>query len=323
MKENISKFAILVFLFFLWTNASSASATKWQSMLERNGVPSTYWEKYLPNVSRNEYAKTVKKFLSATGQETESTEEGEDEDDIKVEEGKYPLPETSGKIAKEQHLWLKSGQSAASHYEMTNTPSSCRNGMAGGFGAFGPLGYGDRKEEKYYITMRWGYADWVEPESDLAGALSKTAQTLTVENGKDFAKSGFVKIENEYVKYSSRSKDKLKGLRRGYKSVPASHEKNDGVKQVYRYKGGQWERLTRTLRIDKSKKKWFKEKKVLVENERTGKKVVTSILESGPAIWTNRVGGLSPEAFEAIGAKNNEECTFSYVDEDTKLGKVK
>ena len=60
--------------------------------------------------------------------------------------------------------------------------------------------------------------------------------------------------------------------------------------------------MTRALHANGDKKDWYKKEKVLVTNERNGKKVVASILESGPAIWTNRVGGLSPEAFEAIDA---------------------
>ena len=193
--------------------------------------------------------------------------------------------------------------------------------MAGGYGAFGPLEKGDKSEEKYYVTMRWGYADWIEPESELGGDLSKSATSLTLDDADDFAKSGYVKIGSEYVRYSSKSKNKLKGLKRGYKSSKSSHDKNDNARQMYRYKGGQWERVTRALHATIPKEKTgSKREKVLVTNERNGKRVVASILESGPAIWTNRVGGLSPEAFEAIDARNNENCTFQYVDEDTKLG---
>lgn len=292
-------------------------------MLERNGVPIEYWEKCLPKVSRQEYRRVVKIYQVAQGAENTIADSGdENSSEIKNVEGKYPLPAESGKIAREQHLWLKSGQSTSSHYEMTGTLASCRNGMAGGYGAFGPLGTNDRQEEKYYITMRWGYADWLEPESVLDEDVSKSEKSITLKSGADFAKSGYVKIGNEYARYSSKSGSKLKGLKRGYKSSAAVHGKGDSVKQEYRYKGGNWERVTRTLHPDNDKKSWFKKKKVLVKNERNGKKVVASILESGPAIWTNRVGGLSPEAFEAIDAKTNEKCTFQYVDEDTKLGKA-
>lgn len=242
---------------------------------------------------------------------------------VKIIEGKYPLPDVEGKIAKEQHLWLSNKQSASNHYSMTKTPANCRNGTAGGYGAFGPLSKKDAKKEKYYVTMRWGYADWVEPESELKEKIKKGATSLVLKSGKDFPKSGYVKIGNEYIRFSSKKGDKLKGLKRAYRGSAIGHDKGDNVKLVYKYKGGRWKRLTRAVDISKSKKKWFKGKKVLVTNKRNGKKVVASILESGPAIWTERVGGLSPEAFEAIGAKNNEKCEFAFVDEDTDLGKVK
>lgn len=319
-----SVFAAAIFFLLGACLASAAKKSKWQSMLERNGVPQIFWEKYLPKVSRQEYRKSVKNYTkSVEGRApTDAAATGGSNDSIRIVEGKYALPANSGKIALEQHLWLKSNQSAANHYEATDTPSSCRNGMAGGFGSFGPLDKGDGSEEKYYVTMRWGYADWLEPESDTAENVAKEKKTLMLKSGENFPKSGFVKIGDEYIKYASKSGDKLKGLKRGHKSSAASHGKGSSVKLVYNYKGGHWERLTRALRPNAEKKNWFKKKKVLVTNERNGKKVVASILESGPAIWTNRVGGLSPEAFRVIGAKNNEVCDFRYVDEDTKLGEV-
>jgi hypothetical protein len=316
------KVFLILFLFLAIASFSSAAKkSKWQVMLERNGVPSIYWEKYLPKVNRSEYRKAIKDYQNSQSSANENNNGSES--GIKIVEGKYPLPADSGKIAQEQHLWLKKNQSASDHYKMTKTPPSCQNGMAGGYGSFGPLTKNDKEEEKYYVTMRWGYADWVEPESELAENVSENEKSITMKSGEDFAKSGYVKIGKEYLRYSSRSGDKLKGLKRGYKSSPVSHEKGDKIQQVYRYKGGDWERVTRALHTNSEKKDWFKKKKVLVTNERNGKKVVVSILESGPAIWTDRVGGLSPEAFEAIDAKNNEKCTFQYVAEDTKLGEVK
>jgi hypothetical protein len=320
-------FLMLAAIFGVVSFVSAAKKSKWQAMLERNNVPIEFWQKYLPKVSRKEYRKAVENFLnsqSAGGSSPESSGSGNSEGsgEVKIVEGKYPLPASSGKIAKEQHLWLKKDQSTESHYKMSNTPSSCQNGMAGGYGAFGPLDEDDKSEEKYYVTMRWGYVDWVEPESSLDKNISKTEKTITLKSGDDFAKSGFVKIGDEYLKYSSRSGNKLKGLKRGYKSSAASHETGGSVKQEYKYKGGNWERVTRPLHANGDKKDWYKKKKVIVTNERNGKKVVASILESGPAIWTDRVGGLSPEAFAAIDARNNEKCAFQYVDEDTKLGEV-
>ncbi|HBB37031.1 MAG: hypothetical protein UX02_C0002G0236 [Candidatus Moranbacteria bacterium GW2011_GWC1_45_18] len=311
-------FLVLIAIFGIASFSHAAKKSKWQKLLEKNSVPESYWQKYLPKVSRSEYRKAVKKYQGAQN----DAYSGVSGEGVKIIEGKYPLPAESGKIAREQHLWLKKSQSASNHYSMTDTPSSCRNGMAGGYGAFGPLGKSDKEEEVYYVNMRWGYADWIEPESELNENVSKDEKSITLKSGDNFAKSGYVKIGNEYIRYSSKSGDKLKGLKRGYKSSKLSHEKNDSVKQEYRYKGGNWERITRALHLDSDKKNWFKKKKVLVTNEKNGKKVVASILEAGPAIWTNRVGGLSPEAFDAIDAKNNETCTFQYVDEHTKLGKV-
>ena len=243
-------------------------------------------------------------------------------ENIKTITGKYPIPADVGKIAEEQHLWLANKQSSANHYSMTSTPKSCRNGVAPGFGSFGPLSKKDKQEEKYYVTMRWGYAKWVEPESDPKESIGKSDASLTLKSGADFPKSGYVKIGSEYIRYSSKKGDKLKGLKRAYKGSATSHDKSENAKLVYKYKGGQWERLTRPVNIDKSEKKWYKEKKVLVTNGRNGKQVVASILDSGPAIWTDRVGGLSPEAFDAIGAKIDVKCTFAFVDDSTKLGKV-
>lgn len=291
-------------------------------MLERNNVPIVYWQKYLPKVSRGEYRKAIKNYQSAQNTDNNPGNQNNNGQDIKIVEGKYPLPASSGKIAREQHLWLKKDQSAESHYKMTDTPDSCQNGMAGGYGAFGPLDESDKNYEKYYVNMRWEYADWTEPESDLADNLAKDAKSLTLDSADDFSKSGFVKIGDEYLKYSSKSGDKLKGLKRGYKSSASPHDKNDGAKLMYKYKGGGWERVTRALHLNSEKKDWYKKKKVLITNSRNGKRVVASILESGPAVWTNRAGGLSPEVFEAIEARSNETCTFQYVDENTILGPI-
>jgi hypothetical protein len=310
---------VLIAIFGVVSFASAAKKSKWQSLLERNSVPQEYWQRYLPKVSHGEYKKAVKNYQAGqSGSGSSSSSSG----DVDVIDGKYPLPASSGKIAREQHLWLKKNQSASSHYSMTNTSSSNKNGMAGGYGSFGPLDKGDKNYEKYYITMRWGYADWTEPASELKEKLGKSDTSLLLKSADDFPKSGYVKIGSEYIKYSSKQGDKLKGLKRGYKSSAASHDKGDSAKLEYRYKGGEWERVTRALDTSSSQKSWYKKKKVIVTNKRNGKQVVVAILESGPAIWTDRVGGLSPEAFGAIDAKTNENCTFEYVDDDTSLGEI-
>lgn len=45
--------------------AEAAKVTKWQQMLERNGVDRAFWQKYLPKVTRKEYNK-IKKLLKRT-----------------------------------------------------------------------------------------------------------------------------------------------------------------------------------------------------------------------------------------------------------------
>ena len=323
----------------------AGAKTKWQNKLEGRGVPSLFWQKYLPDINRGDYNNAIASYMASlsAGASSGSTNSAntsansssndnssdsndnssDDSSDSNIIKGKYPLPDSSGEIAAEQHLWLSGNQSASKHYKMTNTPKSCQNGMAGGYGAFGTLGSSDKQEEEYYITMRWGYADWTEPASNLTLSLGKNDVSLQLKDASDFPKSGYVKIGSEYLHYSSKSGNKLKGLARGYKSSTHTHSKSDSVKLEYRYEGGQWEQVTRALNINSKKMDWYKEKKVLVTNKRNGKQVVASILDAGPAIWTGRAGGLSPEAFAAIKAKNNEDCTFQYVNTDTKLGPVK
>lgn len=61
---------------------------------------------------------------------------------------------------------------------------------------------------------------------------------------------------------------------------------------------------TRTTNCSNTAKNWHYGKKVIVSNPRTGRKIVTAIGESGPAIWITRergvVSGLSPEATDYI-----------------------
>lgn len=45
------------------SQTAAASKTKWQKMLERNGIDQTIWRKYLPKVTRTEYNK-VKKIMA-------------------------------------------------------------------------------------------------------------------------------------------------------------------------------------------------------------------------------------------------------------------
>lgn len=58
--------------FYSSVNAVQAGTkTKWQKMLEENGVDKTLWEKYLPNISRSEYNKVTGKSFSPAEDEKE------------------------------------------------------------------------------------------------------------------------------------------------------------------------------------------------------------------------------------------------------------
>ncbi len=167
----------------------------------------------------------------------------------------YRIPNTSGKTAREQHLYLGSNEealgrtdaSAAVHYARSGTPSSSQNGMAGGYGAFGSSGSpASIEQERYYINMRWLYCEWYED-------------------------------------------------------------------------GGN----THTRNCSTTAKNWHRHKKVIVTNPSNGRQMILSVEESGPAIWTGRVSGLSPEAMDEIGAVTNSELTYLWaVNQDMRLGRI-
>jgi hypothetical protein len=243
----------------------------------------------------------------------------------------YRIPSTVGKVAKEQHLWLADNQSSEDHYNMTGAAntSAIRNGMAGGFGAFGPLTSADILEEKYYITMRWNYVNWYEARSNLASGISNGNTELVLNNTTDFPSTGYVMIGNEVMTYSGKSGNTLTGLTRGYDGTVTSSY-NAGARVVYVYKyGSAWKAypfksyLNDDANATWVAKNWHKKKKVLVTNPNTGKQLVASVLESGPAIWTGRVAGLSPEAMEALGANTNDTLEYGWVvDQNRSVGPV-
>lgn len=76
------------------------------------------------------------------------------------------IPSISGRTGKEQHIWTSSGEGDdAGHYALTGVPATgpysginTQNGVAG-TGAFGKI---NKDNEKWYITMRWGYCEWYE-----------------------------------------------------------------------------------------------------------------------------------------------------------------
>lgn len=68
---------------------------------------------------------------------------------------------------------------------------------------------------------------------------------------------------------------------------------------------------------------WHKQKRVIVTNPANGKKVVASVLEAGPSIWTGRVAGVSPEAMYALGASTNDNLKYYWaVDQSIPLGLI-
>ncbi|MDO8472094.1 MAG: hypothetical protein Q7S64_03050 [bacterium] len=173
----------------------------------------------------------------------------------------YNIPIDRGKTAKEQHLYLNKAEAdlgrtnagADKHYADSSTPTASRNGMAGGYGAFGSeASPASIDQERYYITMRWNYCEWYEDSGNL----------------DSFGRTG-----------------------------------------------------TYCRNLNSTAKSWHRHKRVIVTNPSNGKQVVVSVEESGPAIWTGRVSGLSPEAMDAVGAVTNTELYYYWAgDQNISLG---
>lgn len=169
----------------------------------------------------------------------------------------YDIPATTGKVGKEQHLYITSGsEDAAAHYSQSGTPSASQNGMAGGYGSFGTSGSpASTDQERYYINMRWNYADWYEDGSAL-----------------------------------------------------------DSFNRP----------MTRTRNLNMTAKNWHRHKKVIVTNPNNSRQVVVSIEESGPAFWTGRVSGLSPEAMAELSASTDDTLTYYWAgNQGMSLGRLR
>jgi len=82
----ISKITKIILVFFIATGiflsstslfsagvAKAASSTKWQKMLERNGIDRLLWQRYLPKVTNKEYNKVKKLIASGATGSTVST----------------------------------------------------------------------------------------------------------------------------------------------------------------------------------------------------------------------------------------------------------
>ena len=197
---------------------------------------------------------------------------------IAVSEGLFVLdgisiPAIYGKTAQEQHLYLNSeeaalgrtSESANLHYQNSLIDilfpgiSAIKNGMAGGYGAFGSYANYNLpiEDERYYINMRWNYTEWYEaPDGTCTSILDGKLDTCT-------------------------------------------------------------------RNTDSNKKAWHYRKRVLVINPANGKKLVASVLESGPAIWTGRVSGLSPEGMYVLGAKTNDNLQyFWHTNQNAPVGLI-
>lgn len=262
----------------------------------------------------------------------------------------YTIPATRGKTAMEQHLPLNCDETDVDHYTRAGTPDNkiFRNGFVpfrtgGAFAVRCPAGSTNFsyapfsvQEEKYYITMRWNYVRWYEATSTLTQNITSTSDRIPVNNASDFPNTGWVIIQgerSEIVAYSSKDGNSLVVSQRGVDSPniaasPRSHNTGTVVQLVYEYAPDQWRGLTRSALLNGSMsqtdiaKAWHKGKKVLVTNPANGRRLVASIIESGPQIFTNRVSGLSPEAMLALDTatdKNDLEYGF-LLDQSIPVG---
>ena len=79
------------------------------------------------------------------------------------------------------------------------------------------------------------------------------------------------------------------------------------------YVNMRWNYTTLNGQVILAPKDWYYKKRVLVINPANGKRVIASIVEYGPAPWTGRVSGLSPEAMLALGAQTDDNLTYYWA----------
>jgi hypothetical protein len=256
----------------------------------------------------------------------------------------YTIPATSGRTAREQHLALNCNETAADHYNRAGTPLISQNGLLKTGGAFSiscPTGSINSsyasfsvEEEKYYINMRWNYVRWYEATSTLTQNISATSDRIPLASVSDYPNTGWVIINGEIIAYNGKDGNSLVVSQRGIDSPavaasPRSHSVGNTVQEVYIYRAATetnpniWRGRTRTALISNTSqaKNWHRGKKVLVTNPANGKKLVASIMESGPAIFTGRVSGLSPEAMLELGAVTDSNLEYGFlIDQSTPVG---
>lgn len=80
---------------------------------------------------------------------------------------------------------------------------------------------------------------------------------------------------------------------------------------------------THTRNCSSTAKNWHRHKKVVVMNPANGRQLIASVEEAGPAIWTGRVSGLSPEAMYELDAVTDTTLNYLWaVDQDIALGRI-
>ena len=259
----------------------------------------------------------------------------------------YAIPATSGRTAREQHLALNCNEDATAHYNRASTPSIAQNGLLRTGGAFSIACPGGSinssyapfsvEEEKYYITMRWNYVRWYEATSKLTQNISSTADRIPLESVADYPNTGWVIINGEIIAYNGKDGNSLIVSQRGVDSPtvavsPRSHSSGSMVQEVYIFRAANgtipniWRGRTRTALLANTfqAKEWHRGKRVLVTNPANGKRLVASIMESGPAIFTGRVSGLSPEAMLELGAVTDTNLEYGFlIDQSIPVGPLR
>lgn len=248
----------------------------------------------------------------------------------------YSIPATSGRTAREQHLARDCNETSGDHYGRAGTPLSAQNGLLTSGGAFAlscPGGSLNSSyapfsvdEEKYYITMRWNYVRWYEATSTLTQNIDASANRIPLVSVSDYPNTGWVIINGEIIAYSGKDGNSLIISQRGVDSPtiaasPRAHNSGSTVQEVYEFRTDVWRGRTRSADFNNTAKNWHRGRKVLVTNPANGRRLVTTIMESGPAIFTNRVSGLSPEAMIALGVVTDDTLQYGFmIDQSIPVG---
>jgi|GEM_PF-4020129 len=83
---------------------------------------------------------------------------------------------------------------------------------------------------------------------------------------------------------------------------------------------------TKTRNVDNQAMAWHRHKKILVTNPKNGRQIVTSVEDSGPAIWTGRISGLSTKGIQALGFRHGDcgmVLNYVWADQNAALGPVR